>query len=104
VRKYYNEAGLTRTLDFKNIDGGNKVEPGIHDIYNRMREGRFKVFESCTEFWREFRLYHREDGKLVKNNDDVMDATRYGAIMIGRYGVPMDSGYRRRKPKVKKAM
>ena len=103
IRRFYADAGLTRTLDFKNIDGGIRVEPGIHDIYNRMREGKFKVFESCTEFWREFRLYHRDNGKLVKENDDVMDAVRYGAVMIGRYGTPLDSGYRR-KPKVKKAM
>ena len=103
VRRYYNEAGLTRTLDFKNIDGSIKVEPGIFELNERMRDGRFKVFETCTEFFREKRLYHRDNGKLVKENDDVLDAARYGAIMIGRYGVPMDRGYRR-KPKVKKAM
>jgi hypothetical protein len=90
-------------MDFKNIDGSISVEPGIHELYNRMREGKFKVFETCTEFFREFRLYHRDNGKLVKENDDVLDACRYGAIMIGRFGVPMDSGYRS-KPKVKKAM
>jgi phage terminase large subunit-like protein len=103
IRRFYNEAGLTRTLDFKNVDGSITVEPGIHQIMERMRDGRFKVFHTCTEFFREFRLYHRNDGKLVKENDDVMDALRYGAMMIGRYGVPMDSNYRR-KPKVKRAM
>ena len=103
VRKFYNEAGLTRTLDFKNADGSISVEPGIMQLMERMRDGRFKVFHSCIEFFREFRLYHRKEGKLVKENDDVLDATRYGAIMIGRYGVPIDKGYRR-KPKYKRAM
>lgn len=103
VRRFYADAGLTRTLDFKNTDGSISVEPGIFEINERMRDGRFKVFASCVEFFREFRLYHRSDGKLVKENDDVMDATRYGAMMIGRYGTPMDRGYRR-KPRVKKAM
>jgi len=103
IRRYYNEAGLTRTLDFKNVDGSISVEPGIYEIGQRMREGRFKVFATCTEFWREFRLYHRKEGKLVKENDDVMDATRYAAMMVGRYGVPMDRMHRTR-PKVKTAM
>jgi hypothetical protein len=103
VRSFYNDAGLTRTMDFKNVDGSLSVEPGIFQINERMRDGRFKVFETCIEFWREFRLYHRKEGKLVKENDDVCDAVRYGAMMIGRYGVPMDRSFRR-KPKVKKAM
>ena len=103
IRSFYNEAGLTRTLDFKNMDGSISVEPGIFQLNERMRDGRFKVFDSCIEFWREKRLYHRKEGKLVKENDDVLDAARYGSVMIGRYGVPMDRKYRR-KPKVKKAM
>jgi len=103
IRKFYNEAGLTRTLDFKNIDGSLNVESGIFDIKERMRDGRFKVFSTCLEFWREFRLYHRKEGKLVKRDDDVMDAVRYGAAMIGRYGVPMDRRHQI-KPKVKRAM
>ena len=103
IRRFYAEAGMTRTLDFKNVDGSISVEPGIHQLMERMRDGRLKVFHTCTEYFREFRLYHRKEGKLVKENDDVLDALRYGAMMVGRYGVPMDSGYRR-KPKVKKAM
>ena len=103
VRQFYNEAGLTRTMDFKNVDGSLSVEPGIFQINERMRDGRFKVFETCIEFFREQRLYHRKEGKLVKENDDVLDASRYGAMMIGRYGVPLDRKFDR-KPKVKRAM
>ena len=104
IRRFYNEAGLTRTLDFKNQDNSIRVEPGIFDINERMRDGRFRVFETCLEYWREHRMYHRKEGKLVKSNDDVMDAVRYGSVMIPRYGVPLDRGYRGNKPKVKKAM
>jgi len=101
VRRYYEKAGIKHARDFKNIDGSIKVEPGIFDIYERMKDGRFKVFSTCTEFWHEFRLYHRDEGKLVKVNDDVMDAMRYGAVMVGRYG-SIVSG-RITKPKYKKA-
>ena len=86
VSKYYNDAGLKHTIMFSNPDGGNHVEPGIMYLYNRMKNGTFKVFSNCTDFWREFRLYHRDDGKIVKKNDDVMDPTRQGVTMIGRYG------------------
>lgn len=73
---------LGRQASFK--DGGNAVEPGIADILDRMRTGRFKVFSTCTDFFEEFRLYHRKDGKIVKERDDFLDAVRY-AVMMLRY-------------------
>jgi hypothetical protein len=36
------------------------------------------------DWFEEFRLYHRKEGKVVKENDDLMAATRY-AIMMLRY-------------------
>jgi len=35
-----------------------------------------------TEWFEEFRLYHRKDGKVVKEMDDLMSATRYALMMI----------------------
>jgi hypothetical protein len=49
-----------------------------------MQAGRFKVFKHLNDWWEEFRLYHRKDGKVVKEGDDLMAATRY-AIMMLRY-------------------
>jgi hypothetical protein len=101
VRQYYAEAGLRNTIDFKNPDGTIHREPGIAEIYDRMRSDRFAVFNDCSGFFRELRLYHRVDGQIVKMNDDIMDAVRYGAMMIPTYGVTM-GGRRTRttKPKV----
>ena len=65
---------------------GNKVEPGIMDLYDRMQTGRFKVFSTCSEWFKEFRRYHRKAGKIVKIDDDLMDGTRYMAGMIIDYG------------------
>jgi hypothetical protein len=39
---------------------------------------------SLADWWEEFRLYHRNDGKIVKEGDDLMSATRY-AIMCLRF-------------------
>jgi hypothetical protein len=101
VRQYYADAGLKNTIDFKNPDGTIHVEPGILEIYDRMRSDRFAVFNDCTGFFRELRGYHRDNGKIVKRDDHILDATRYGAMMIPTYGVTMGGNRRRgRKPKV----
>jgi hypothetical protein len=50
----------------------------------RMESGRFKVFKHLSDWFEEFRLYHRKDGKVFKENDDLMSATRY-AVMMLRY-------------------
>ena len=53
-------------------------------MLDRMKSGRFKVFKEHNDWWEEFRLYHRKDGKVVKEGDDLMAATRY-ALMMLRY-------------------
>jgi phage terminase large subunit-like protein len=65
-------------------DGTNGVEAGIADMLTRMQTGRFKVFSNCTGWLEEFRLYHRKDGKIVKERDDVISASRY-ALMMKRH-------------------
>jgi len=65
-------------------DGSNGVEAGIMDMLERMQTGRFKVFSTVGEFFEEMRLYHRKDGKLVKERDDLISAVRY-AVMMLRY-------------------
>ena len=53
-------------------------------MLDRMQTGRFKVFETVGDFFEEFRLYHRKDGKIVKERDDLISATRY-ALMMKRF-------------------
>jgi hypothetical protein len=65
-------------------DGSVSVEAGLMDMLSRMQSGRFKVFGHLNDWWDEFRLYHRKDGKVVKEGDDLMAATRY-AVMMLRY-------------------
>jgi hypothetical protein len=61
-------------------DGGNSVEAGIMQMLERMQTGRLKVFKGLNDWFDEFRLYHRKDGLIVKEYDDLMDATRYGLM------------------------
>lgn len=93
VMSYYEEAGVNVLYDtFHNpLDNQGKknnfVEPGIMEITQRMETGRLKVFSSCSDFFVEFRQYHRKDGKIVKKDDDVMDAFRYSVMSVKGRGL-----------------
>lgn len=63
-------------------DGSNSVEAGLMDMLDRMLTGRFKVFSNCVEWLEERRLYHRKDGKVVKERDDTISASRYAMMML----------------------
>lgn len=63
-------------------DGGNGVEAGVMDMLDRMITGRLKVAAHLTEWWEEFRMYHRKNGLIVKERDDLMSATRYALMML----------------------
>ncbi|MDA2934283.1 terminase family protein [Acidobacteria bacterium AH-259-D05] len=59
----------------------NAVEAGIYIIWQLLSAENLKVFNSCNHWREEFRLYRRdEDGKIVKENDHLMDLTRYWAL------------------------
>ncbi len=61
----------------------NAVEAGIHAVYRRMVAGKLKIFKSCLSWLEEYRLYRRDEiGRVVKDNDHLMDCTRY-LIMSG---------------------
>ena len=47
------------------------VEAGLMDMLTRMETGKFKVFSPLLDWFEEFRLYHRKDGKVVKEGDDL---------------------------------
>jgi uncharacterized protein YqgV (UPF0045/DUF77 family) len=67
-------------LDHETIAAKTSVEAGLSDMLTRMKEGRFKVFSTVSEFFEEMRLYHRKDGKIVKVRDDIISATRYASM------------------------
>jgi Terminase RNaseH-like domain len=63
-------------------DGSVSVEAGLMIMLDRMRTGKLKVFKEHNDWWEEFRLYHRKDGKVVKEGDDLMCATRYALMHL----------------------
>lgn len=76
--------------------GGNGVEEGLIGMFDRMQTGRFKVFSTLSDWFEEFRLYHRKDlangqVKIVKERDDLMSASRY-AMMMNRFARTRPTG------------
>lgn len=68
----YKDLGLHLTL------ANNGVESGIYDVWQRLSSGRLKVFSSLSNFFTEYRLYRRDEkGRIVKENDHLMDDMRY---------------------------
>jgi phage terminase large subunit-like protein len=64
------------------LDGSNGVEAGLMEMLDRMLSGRWKVFTTCNHWLEERRLYHRKDGKIIKERDDVISASRYALMML----------------------
>ena len=79
----YRDAGLNMLGERATFsDGSFGVEAGITRMLQRMQTGRLKVFAHLGEWFEEFRLYHRKDGLIVKEKDDLMSATRYAEMML----------------------
>jgi Terminase RNaseH-like domain len=89
LSRQYADQGLNMLHEYAcYIEGdGQKsvsVEAGLMDMVSRMERGGFKVFRHLNDWFEEFRLYHRKDGKVVAEHDDLLCATRY-AIMSLRH-------------------
>jgi hypothetical protein len=95
LAEQYSAQGLNMLHEHAKFqDGSVSVEAGLMDMLTRMETGKFKVFSSLLDWFEEFRLFHRKDGKVVKESDDLLAATRYGVMML-RYAEQIY----RKKPK-----
>lgn len=72
LMKIYRELGL----DLMPAD--NDVDAGVMAVWQGLSLGTIKVFKSLQNWRTEFRMYRRDEkGRIVKENDHLMDCTRY---------------------------
>lgn len=72
-------------------DGGYSTEAGIKEMEGRFITGKLKVSSHLVQWFEEYRTYHRKDGLIVKQNDDLMSATRI-AVMARRFAKQVPLG------------
>jgi Terminase RNaseH-like domain/Terminase large subunit, T4likevirus-type, N-terminal len=80
--------------------GGFDFEAGISAMHQRMANGKLRVARHLSEWFQEYRMYHRIDGLVNKINDDLMSATRILCIAI-RMAKPLEDhrpGWRQGEP------
>lgn len=91
IHELTNSYGL-RTLDapFTNPDGSRGIDYGLQWIIQQMRLGKFFISPHCRQLIDEMRQYHTErssNGRIsFRGSDHGIDAMRYGALSIERYG------------------
>lgn len=74
---------LYRKEGLRIIFAENAVEAGVQEVYSRLSTGRLKIARHLTDVYDEYRLYRRDEkGRIVKENDHLMDALRYW-VMTG---------------------
>lgn len=82
LRDQYRKHGLRMLDGFAAFESGSTaVEAGVMLLLEEMQVGKLKVFATCGDWFEEQALYHRKDGKIVDELDDLMDATRYARVM-----------------------
>ncbi len=73
----------------------NDVEAGIAAVWQGLSTGTIKVFRSLQNWRTEYRMYHRnEKGAIVKENDHLMDDTRYLVLSGMRRAITQPKGGR----------
>ena len=67
-----------RSLGLQLHKASNSVEGGIINVRNMLNAGQIQVFNTCSEFRKEYRSYRRDlNGNVIKKNDHLMDDLRY---------------------------
>jgi phage terminase large subunit-like protein len=78
-------------------DGSNGLEAGVTMMLERFQTMRLRVFSHLEDWFEEFRLYHRKDGRIVTETDDLLAATRYAIMMLRSAKTQQEAGIFNRK-------
>ena len=75
LKDLYANEGLNMLPDNARFDdGSNGVEAGIAILLQRMETGRLKIFSHLTDLFEEIDSYYRDEGKIIKVDEDLVCA------------------------------
>ena len=96
LSKQYKDLGLKMLPSHARYPDGNySPEAVVQEMQQRLADGRLRVREDLEDWFNEYRMYHRKDGKLVQIRDDLLSATMK-IVMMRRHARPVPLGYQRR--------
>jgi hypothetical protein len=74
---------IYKKLGLDLLPADNAVDAGLLAVWQGLSTGSLKVFKSLQNWRTEYRMYRRDEkGRIVKENDHLMDDTRY-LVMSG---------------------
>ncbi len=109
LKEQFEDLGVNMLENSAQFEDENKhrVEPGLHLVRTLMHEDKAKVYygSRMEPWWKEWQLFsYGDDGKVIKTRNrqnDLMDATRYGFVMLSQgYGDSNREGRRSEVPMV----
>ena len=87
IAEAYSDQGIYMLPVHAQFDNGsNGLEAGLMEMLDRMQTGRLKINRNLHEVLEEIRTYHRDEGKIVNLDDDLICAIRY-AMMMSRFAI-----------------
>jgi hypothetical protein len=96
--KLFENEGLNMLAEHATFEaGGYSTEAGVQLMANRFHNGTLRVFNHLEPFFEEYRIYHRKDGLIVKENDDLLSALRIGLMMIRYAKTDVGPGGKRKR-------
>ena len=76
---------IYRNMGLSLTEAQNAVEAGIQAVWSALSTGKLKIFKSLVNLQKEYFVYRRDlNGKIIKENDHLMDALRYAVVMAHR--------------------
>jgi len=89
IAEEYRKRGLAMLAEHAtHEEGGDSLGTGILLMQERLVQGRLRVARHLTDWFEEYRLYHRKGGLVVAERDDLLSATRYALMMLRRAATP----------------
>ena len=82
ISNEYRKYGCKMHFEHATFENGSiGLTAGVDEMLDRMRTNRWKVMDHCTQWFDEFHVYHREKGKIIREVDDLLCASRYAMMM-----------------------